>query len=291
MNAVHSPNRSAYSCRALDETRLAEDPHPDARARPDDGRQDRLALHVAPERALDLLRQRRPLVRREARVDRALEPRHVEEHVDRDDDDEDQREEQEHERDRRALRELDPVLDVARDVARTQRVDPVVDLLAHLDPLEPVVVEPRLEAVDVALGVGLARRVLARHVVVDPLAGVPRLVEGDDADRDQERRHRRREERVYERDRERPGTFSRVTSRTSGLSMNAMTDAVRKRKRTCPSVSREQEREHEEHGQADELDPPRDLDRRAWAAHSRSYAIAIAGPDRADRLATVRSMR
>src|SRR5688572_12217046 len=33
------------------------------------------------------------------------------------------------------------------------------------------------------------------------------------------------------------GTFRRVRSRTSGLSVNAMTLAVRKRKRTCPSFA------------------------------------------------------
>ena len=152
MKAVQSPKSKRVLVRALDEARLAEDPHPDAGARADDGREDRLPLHVAPQGALDLLRQRRAAVGREARVDRPLEAVHVEEHVDRDDDDEDEREEQEHDRDRGPLGELDRVLRVAGDLARAQRVDPLVHLLADLDPLEPVVVEPGLEPVDVDLG-------------------------------------------------------------------------------------------------------------------------------------------
>ena len=157
MKAVHRPNRSAYSLGALDEPGDAEDVHADAGARPDDGREDRLALQVAPERALDPLRQRRAPVRREARVDRALEPLHVEEHVDRDDDDQDHREHEEHEREGGSLRERDRVLRVAGDLAGAEPVEPVVHLLADLDLLEAVVVEPRLEPVDVELGGGLTR--------------------------------------------------------------------------------------------------------------------------------------
>ena len=67
------------------------------------------------------------------------------------------REQQEDERERRALRERDRVLRVAGDLARAERVEPVVHLLADLDLLETVVVEPRLEAVDVQLGGRLTR--------------------------------------------------------------------------------------------------------------------------------------
>ena len=183
---------------ALDEAGLAEDPHPDPRARPDHRREDRLPLDVPPERGLDLLRERWPTVRREARVDRAFQPWHVQEHVDRDDDDQDRREEQQHDRDRRALGELDPFLRVAGDVPGAERVDPFVHLLAHLNALEPVVVEPRLEPVDVPLRLGLAGSgVLVRDVIVDPLRCVARLVERDGADGDQTARRpwRRRSRR------------------------------------------------------------------------------------------------
>ena len=101
-----------------------------------------------------------------------------------------------------------------------------------------MVVEPRLEAVDVQLRGGLARVELLGHVLVDPLGRVPRLIEGHGADGDQEREPRpprrscRRSGRTAPR-----GIRSRVRSRTSGFSVNAITLAVRKRKRTCPSLA------------------------------------------------------
>ena len=68
------------------------------------------------------------------------------------------REEEEDHRERRALRERDRVLHVARDVTGADRLGQVVELLLDPDPLEPVVVEPGLETVDVELDAGLARR-------------------------------------------------------------------------------------------------------------------------------------
>ena len=102
---------------ALDEAGDAEDVHAHARARPDDGREDRLTFQVSPQRPLDPLGQRCAPVRWEARVDRALQSLHVEEHVDRDDDDQDEREHQEHERERGSLGERDRILRVAGDLA------------------------------------------------------------------------------------------------------------------------------------------------------------------------------
>jgi len=61
------------------------------------------------------------------------------------------------------LRELDPLLRVARDLAGAEPVDPLGDLLPNLDPLEPVVVEPALETVDVLLRA--VRPVLGSSVV------------------------------------------------------------------------------------------------------------------------------
>ena len=139
-------------------------------------------------------------MRREARVDRALEALHVEEHVDRDDDDEDGREEQEDERERRSLREPDRVLRVARDLAGTQPVEPLVDLLRAPNVLETVVVEPDLQAVEIDLCRRLPGVELVGDVLVDAVGGVPRLVEGDDADRDEERDHDGHEDRVDDED-------------------------------------------------------------------------------------------
>ena len=76
-------------------TDRAEQPQPDARARADDRRHEQLALHVAADRA-SMLRQQRRLswCRREAPVDRAVQPVEVEEHVDRHDEHEHEPEEE-----------------------------------------------------------------------------------------------------------------------------------------------------------------------------------------------------
>ena len=44
-----------------------------------------------------------------------------------------------------------------------------------------------------------------------------------------------------------------------------------------PELRREQEREDEENGQDDQLDPPRDLDRRAGAGHARDRTVEACG--------------
>ena len=140
----------------------------------------------------------------EARVDRAFEPGHVQEHVDGDDDDQDRREEQQQHRDRGALGELDSVLHVSGDLAGPERVDPLVDLLANLNALEAVIVEPDLEPVDVQLRRCLTgRRVDVGDVRVHALCRISGLVECDDADRDQERDDDRGEDRVDDDHRER----------------------------------------------------------------------------------------
>ena len=141
---------------------------------------------------------------REARVDRALEPRHVEEHVDGDDDDQDQREEEQHRREGGALGELDRLLCVSRDLARTKPVDPFVHLLADLDAVEPVVVEPRLEAVDVVFRSRLTAVELLRDVVVDPFRSIAGLVERDDSDGDEHRGDDGRKDQIDEHHRQRP---------------------------------------------------------------------------------------
>src|SRR5262249_58201981 len=87
-------------------------------------------------------------------------------------------------------------------LARAQRIDPVVALLADLDPLEAVVVEQGLQPVDVLLGLGLARRATVyRDVLVGAVGSVARLIEGDRADRDEQGRDDGREDRVDEQDR------------------------------------------------------------------------------------------
>ena len=105
------------------------------------------------------MRQRQPVSRREAAVDEAFEPLHVEQHVDGDDDDQDDVEERHHDRERRSLRERERVLRVLGDLPRAEVVGPVGGLLLDLDPLAVMRVEPVLEPVDVLLGSRLAARV------------------------------------------------------------------------------------------------------------------------------------
>ena len=119
---------------------------------------------------LDADEQRHTIARREAPVDRAGEAVHVEQDVDRDDDQQDEAEQELHRSDRRALDEVDHPRRVLLDVLRLDAVHEVVELLADLDPPQPVVVQKDLEAVDVALGVRLRRlSVLVRKVGVDPM--------------------------------------------------------------------------------------------------------------------------
>src|SRR5207302_328696 len=53
---------------------------------------------------------------------------------------------------------------------------------------------------------------------------------------------------------------------------------------------REQERQHHEHRQPNELDPPRDLDRRPRAGHAVDRTAVSCGRTRAGAIATVRAM-
>ena len=58
------------------------------------------------------------------------------------------------------------------------------------------------------------------------------------------------------------GSRSCVRSRTSGLSVNAITDGREEEEEDVAERAREQEREQQEHREPDELDPARDPDRR-----------------------------
>ena len=71
---------------------------------------------------------------------------------------------------------------------------------ADPDLLEAVVVEPRLETVDVELGGRLSASRLLGDVLVDPVCRLARLVDGDGADRDEESRDDGEEDRVDDED-------------------------------------------------------------------------------------------
>ena len=150
------------------------------------------------------------------------------------------------------------------------RVGQVVELLLELDPLEAVVVEPQLEAVDVrsrrrscpvaafsSVKYASIRSAAERVSVDDDACRARRATRRTQWRRPPTRRRRRRPR----------GSRRRVRSRTSGLSVNAITAAVRNRKARA-RASREQEGEEQEHGQADELDPPRDRIARSSVSRS-----------------------
>ena len=188
MKAVHSPKRSAY-CSAPSTSPVTPRMYiPTPALVP--MTVERIAWPLRyPHSALSIrCVSGAPAVRREARVDRALEPLHVEEHVDRDDDDQDHREQEQHDRERRALRERDRVLRIAGDLAGAEPVDPVVHLLADLDPARA-----RGRRATPGGGRCRARRRSARRrrssVTYSSTrsAALARLVEGDGADRDEER--------------------------------------------------------------------------------------------------------
>ena len=108
--------------------------------------------------------------RREAPVDRLFETAHVEEHVDRDDEDQHEAEDELEDRDRGAAKKVDRRRGVLLDVLALDVGGEVLALLADVDPLEVVRVEPALQAVDVLLESRLrALSVLLRKVGVDPV--------------------------------------------------------------------------------------------------------------------------
>jgi hypothetical protein len=122
----------------------------------------------------------------EAAVDPPFQPLHVEQHVDRDHDDQDEREEEEDDLERRPARERKRIARIPRELSRRERVDPVVGLLSDLHRLEPVIVQPRLQPVDVVLGRREAgASVLLRNVCIDPVGRGPALVDHDRRDEDE----------------------------------------------------------------------------------------------------------
>ena len=131
---------------------------------------------------------------------------------------------------------------------------------------------------------------LVGDVLVDPVGGVARLVERDDADRDEERDHDRGEDRVDDEDR-RCARHLQAREVANERVQRERDDARRQEEEeNVPELRREQEREDEENGQDDQLDPSRDLDRRAGAGHARDRTAERCGRPARD-LATVRTWR
>ena len=116
------------------------------------------------------------------------------------------REEDLEDRERRPLDEVDDPRGVLLRVGVAERVHEVLTLLLDLDSLEAVVVQPALEAVDVALGVRLAAlSALDRKVGVDPVRSLTRLVDDHDAYGDHADDQHSREAQEHDGDGEAPG--------------------------------------------------------------------------------------
>ena len=118
-----------------------------------------------------------------------------------------------------------------------------------------------------------------RDVVVDAVRRRARLVDDDAPERERDERDAVAKRRKTIATATPRRIRRRCRSRTSGLSRNAITAAIRNRKSTWPSEPGEHPDDEEHDGQADELDPPWDLDRRARTA--RSWARIVAADVRA----------
>ena len=201
---AHAPKSSAYLPPCGQRTGHAEHPQPDAGARADDEREQKLSLHVARERVLHPLQQRLAArVRREAPVDARRQPRHVEQHVDRHDDDEQRAEEQRHDREPGAFGPVERLRRVLLDVLRPDRVEELVAAALDVDLLQVMRVQPVLQAREVVIRarlVGLSGD--DRKVVVDPVTRVARLLHDDGRQSENCECERCCKRQVHDRDRE-----------------------------------------------------------------------------------------
>src|SRR5919198_550586 len=213
---------------------------------------------------------------REAPVDGPRETRHVEEHVDRDHDDQHRREEELEDRDRSALRPRDRLRRVLLHVFRPDVVEEVLALLADLDLLQVVAVEPELEPVEVALGVRLAAlSVLDRKVGIDAIGRLPCLVH--DHGRECHDRQTDSSGKAQVDDRHGEPTrnphapepaHERVQEQRDERGDEEEEDDVTRRARYNPD-------QEQQNRKPDELDPARDLDLRRPAGHGSHRSASV----------------
>ena len=143
--------------------------------------------------------------------------------------------------------------------------------------LEPVFVQPGLEAVDVDLGGGLAvRGNLDGDVVVDALGSVSRLIERQCSNSDQKRGDGRREDRVDDQHGQCAGHLEPREVAYERVQREGDHARGQEEEEHMAERSREEERHDEQNGKSDELDPARNLDRRARAGHA-ADRTALAG--------------
>ena len=207
-------------------------------------------------------------MRGEAPVDRLLEPRHVEQHVDRDHDHEDDREQEDDRAHRGPLGELHRVVDVPGDLSRARIVQEVVELLLDLDPLEPMAVEPVLETVDVLLGSGEAPQArLGGEVLVHLVGGGSPLIDEDAAEQDEDADRSGEEQGVDDEDAEPTRQLQSGQIAHERVQRERDHRGGEEQEQHVPERLREHEDDEQEHGEADELDPARDADRWGLTRH------------------------
>ena len=110
---------------------------------------------------------------------------------------------------------------------------------------------------------------LLGDVLVYPVGRVARLVDGDGADRDQERRHDGEEDHVDDEHRRRARHLQSCEVADERVERERDDARGQEQEEDVAERRREQEREDQRNGEDDQLDPPRDLDRRAGAGHRR----------------------
>ena len=264
MKAVQRPKRSAYRSAPSTSPGLAQDPHADAGARADHDREDHLTAHVPPERALDALGQRQAAVRRETAVDRPLEPRHVEEHVDRDHDDEDRR--------RRAggspraprpgRTRSRPARSPRRPRRRStrSRSSSCCSIRIPSRPWSSSHAWKRSTSTSTPVW-SVAGSSSVTYVSIRS-AGGARLRDDDGAERDEQADEDRGEHDRDDRDREPAREAKSRQLADEGVERERDHGRGEEEEEDVAQRAGEQEREQEQHRQHDELDPARDPDRR-----------------------------
>ena len=116
----------------------------------------------------------------------------------------------------------------------------------------------------------------SRDVRVDLVRGVAGLVEGDGADRDQERRDDGREDRVDDEHCRRAGNLEPRQVANERVQREGDDARRQEQEEDVPERPCEEEDDEQEDGEDDELDPSRDLDRRAGAGHRADRTAGIA---------------
>ncbi len=240
-------------------------------------REKKLPLDVAGERLLELSQKGRcALFRRESPIDRRPHPVHVEQHVDRDHHHQNDAEEDLDCAQRCSFDQRDGLRRGSLDVDAADELEPV---LADLDSLEMVRVEPDLQAVDVVFRPRLFMRARDGEVVVDAVGVGAHLIRADGRKRDDAEGRGGGEGEVDDCDGDstrNPDSAQRahywVQEQGDQPGHDEEEDGASDRARKRPG-------EQEQERQADELNPARNRDPGRPVRHSRDRTAPTDGTD------------